>query len=164
MPAGTVYEEHFRVLWFDDADTPTDLEAITVTELADAFDTTGYLTEFDHGGSNDRVADGDYLQRFKPESMGTYGNQPKATFRRQLKGTGDEVAYTTFVLGALGTIVVFETLPLGADPGVGDSYKAYPQCDTGEPQEMSPAHNEPVRFTVEWACGSKPVRGVVTAS
>lgn len=164
MGAGTVYDEHVRHLWFDEADTPTDLEAITTTELADAFDFSEYVVDFNHGGSNDRVDDSDYLDPFKAESMGMYGNQPSAILRRKLRSTGAETAYTTFTRRVAGTLVIFETLDPGADPGVGDSYKAYPTCECGEPNEQNMAHNQSVRFGVDWAVGSAPVRGTVVAS
>lgn len=164
MPAGTVYEESTRVLWFDEADDPTDLEAITATELADAIDITGYVIDANHGGSNDRVDDSDYLGKFKPESMGTFGVQPSLVLRRKLRSSGDELAYETFQRGARGTLVFFETLDPGDDPGVGDKYKAYPQCEAGEPQEQNLAHNQSARFQADFAVGAAPVRGTVVAS
>lgn len=164
MGAGTVYDEHVRILWFDDADTPTDLEAITVAELGDAFDVSEYVIDANHGGSNSRVDDSDYLTAFNNESMGRYGNQPSLVLRRKIRSSGDEVAYTTFVRGATGTLVFFETLDQGADPGTGDTYKAYPDCETGEPNEQNLAKNQSVRFQVDFAVGSAPVRGTVVAS
>lgn len=163
--AGSTYVEHIRVLWFEEADTPEEVDAITAAELADAFDVTLYVADYDHGGSNDRVDDSDFLSPFKKESAGTFGNQPWLLLRRKLKGVENgEEAFEAFQRGEIGTLVFFETLDRGVAPATGSDYKAYPLCEVLEPQEQKPAKNESVKFRVDFAVGDTPVRGTVVAS
>lgn len=168
MSAGTVYVEQSRVLWFAAPDdTPTDLDSITAAELADAFDVTSYVIEARHGMNEQLVDDGDFLDAFQPDSIGTYKNQPSLTLRKKLRGAAPgegEEAIETFTRGATGTLVFFETLDKGVAPGTGASYKAYPNCECGEPQDGDWVKNESARFVTNFACGSAPVRGTVVAS
>lgn len=170
MGAGIVFDERTRLLWFDDTDTPTDLEAITATELGDAVDLSAYLPPdgWNPNTSNQRVDGSDLLSGFNNESMGRYGVAPSVTFKRKLRAAvdgADDLAYTTFLTRkTTGTLVLFTTLDVGADPGTGDDYIAYPNCESGEIQDQATAANAEVRFVVDFAVGQAPVRGTVTAS
>lgn len=170
MGAGIVFDERTRLLWFPEADTPTDLEAITATELGDAIDVSGYVPPdgFNPNTTNNRVDGSDLLTPFNNESMGRYGDAPSVTFKRKLRAAvdgDDDLAFTTFKeRKTTGTLVLFNTLPIGEDPGVGDEYKAWPNCETGEPMEQQTAADTEVRFIVDFAVGQAPVRGTITGS
>jgi hypothetical protein len=164
MGAGTVFDESTRVLWFADADAPSDMEAITEVELADAVDLSAYLVPdgMSFGFGNSRVSGADLLTSFDNESMGRHQAAPSATFKRKLRGDGAELAWTTFqARKTAGTLVVFTTLDAGADPENGDDYIAFPDCETGQPLPQNTAANTEVRFQVDFAVGSQPVFGVV---
>jgi hypothetical protein len=170
MPAGIVFDERTRLLWFASDDTPSDLEAITATELADGVDLSGYVTPdgWKPNTTNKKVDGSDLLTGFDNESMGRYGTSPSVRFKRKLRaavGGEDELAYETFLTRkTAGTLVLFNTLPIGEDPGTGDAYIAYPACESGEIEEQPSAANQEVTFEVPFAVGEAPVRGVVVAS
>lgn len=165
MPAGNVYDEQTRVLWFADADTPADLEAITAAELADGVDLSGYMPPdgLAFGAREDRVPGADILSAYDGEAIGRYGDQPALTLKRKLRDGGEE-AWTTFaVRRSQGTLVVFSTLDVGVDPGVGDTYRAYP-CENGSRMMQNSAANTEVKFVVNFAVTDPPVDGTVVAS
>lgn len=170
MPAGTVYDESTRVLWFADADTPADLDAITAVELADAEDLSGYVVPdgVTFGFGNSRVSGADLLTAFDNESMGRHQAAPSITFKRKLRAAvdgADDLAWTTFqARKTQGTLIVFTTLDAGEDPGTGDDYVAFPSCETGQPLPQNTAVNTEVRFQVDFAVGAEPVFGTVVAS
>lgn len=170
MGAGIVFDERTRLLWFADADEPTDLAAITATELGDALDVSAYVPPdgWNPNTTNQRVDGSDLLTSFNGESMGRYGTSPSVTFKRKLRAQvdgADDLAYTTFqARKTTGTLVLFNTLDPGADPGTGDDYIAYPNCETGEPLEQPTAANTEVKFAVDFAVGQAPVRGTIVAS
>lgn len=165
MPAGTVYDESTRVLWFADEDAPADLESITLTELADAVDLSGYVPPdgIALGSTEARVSGADLLTAYDNESIGRHGDSPAVTFKRKLRD-GGELAWTTFAQRRQqGTLVVFTTLPVGEDPTTGDDYTAYP-CENGKRQEQNSAANAEVRFVVNFAVTEEPTHGTVVAS
>lgn len=170
MGAGIVFDERTRLLWFDAADEPSDLDSITAAELGDAVDLSGYVPPdgWNPNTSNSRVDGSDLLSSFNSESMGRFGTAPTVTFKRKLRAAvdgDDDLAYTTFqTRKTTGTLVIFTTLDVGADPGTGDDYIAYPNCETGEPNDAPSAANTEVKFTVDFAVGQPPVRGTVVAS
>lgn len=166
MPAGIVYDERTRAFWFADDDTPADLESITLAELADGVDLSGYVIPdgLAHGASEQRVDGSDLLTDFDNESIGRHGAQPALTMKRKLRD-GNELAFTTFkTRKQAGTLVVFETLPAGADPTTGDDYVAYPECESGKWQRQNTAKNQEVRGIVNFAVGSAPVEGTLVGS
>lgn len=165
MPAGTTYDGSTRVLWFADEDEPADLDSITVAELGDAVDVSGYLVPdaFSPNFANDRVDGKDILSPFNNESMGRYGAAPTAVFKRKLATDGGELAWTTFqARKTRGTLVYFETLDTEVDPTTGDAYIAFP-CETGAPLPQNTAVNAETRFQVDFACLAAPVNGIVAA-
>lgn len=170
MPAGTVFDERTRVLWFAAADEPTDHSAITAAELADAVDLSGYVVPdgVTFGFGNSRVAGGDLLTAFDNESMGRHQATPSVMFKRKLRETfdgDDDLAWTTFKTRKTpGSLVLFTTLPIGEDPGTGDDYVAFPDCESGQPMPQNTAPNAENRFQVDFAVGSEPVFGTVVAS
>jgi hypothetical protein len=171
MGAGIVFDERTRLIWFPEADAPTDLEAITAAELAaDGVDLSAYIPPdgINPNTTDQRVDGSDLLTGFNAESMGRYGTSPSVTFKRKLRTQhegADDLAFTTFqTRKTAGTLVLFNTLPIGEDPGTGDDYIAWPGCESGEPQEQQTAANTEVRFVVEFAVGQAPVRGTVVAS
>lgn len=166
MGAGTVYDESTRAYWFADADTPVDLAAITLAELDDGVDLSGYIIPdgLAHGATEQRVDGSDLLTDFDNESMGRHGAQPALTLKRKLRD-GGEVAFTTFsTRKQAGTLVVFETLTPGADPTTGDDYVAYPECESGKWLRQNTAKNQEVRGIVNFAVGSAPIEGTLVAS
>lgn len=170
MPAGTVYDESTRVIWFADADAPTDPAEITAAELADGVDLSGYVIPdgVTFGFGNSRVSGADLLTAFDNESMGRHQAAPSIMFKRKLREAvdgADDLAWTTFqTRKTQGTLVVFITLPTGEDPGTGDDYVLFPSCETGQPLIQNTAVNTEVRFQVDFAVGAAPVFGTVVAS
>jgi hypothetical protein len=170
MPAGIVFDERTRLLWFATADTPSELDSITAAELADGVDLSGYVTPdgWKPNTTNKKVDGSDLLTGFDNESMGRYGTSPSVKFKRKLRAEvdgSDDLAYQTFLARKTeGTLVLFNTLPIGEDPGTGDEYIAYPACESGEIEEAPSAANQEVTFEVPFAVGSAPVRGIVVAS
>lgn len=170
MGAGIVFDERTRLLWFAAADEPSDLEAITATELGDGVDLSAYIPPdgINPNTSNNRVDGSDLLSAFNSESMGRYGTSPSITFKRKLRAQvdgEDDLAYQTFVTRkTTGTLVLFTTLPIGEDPGDGDDYVAWPNCESGEIEDQQTAADTENRFVVQFAVGQAPVRGTVSGS
>lgn len=166
MPAGTVYDESTRVLWFAEEDTPLDLDSLGQSMLDDAIDLSGYVVPdgVTFGFGNSRVSGADLLTAFDNESMGRHQAAPSITFKRKLRN-GGELAWTTFQnRKTQGTLVVFTTLEPGDDPGTGDDYILFPECETGQPLPQNTAVNTEVRFQVDFAVGAAPVFGTVAGS
>lgn len=171
MPAGTVFDEQTRLLWFPEADEPTNLAAITTTEITtDGIDLSGYVVPdgVTFGFGNSRVSGADLLTAFDNESMGRHQAAPSVMFKRKLRAQfegDDDLAWTTFVTRkTAGTLVVFTTLDVGADPTTGDDYIAFPSCESGQPLPQNTAVNTEVRFQVDFAVGEAPVFGTVGGS
>jgi hypothetical protein len=163
MPAGIVFDEQTRVLWFAEEDTPVSLASIHTGDIADAVDLTGYIAPdgLAFGATEARVDGGDLLDGYDSQSMGRYGDQPALTLKRKLRD-GGEVAWTTFATRRQqGTLVVFLGIDVGANPGLGDTYVAYPQCENGTRMLQNSAANAEVKFIVNFAVGEKPVYGTV---
>lgn len=170
MGAGTVYDEKTRVLWFALADEPGDMGAITHAELGDGVDLSEYVVPdgVDFGFGNSRVSGSDLLTSFDNESMGRHQAAPSIMFKRKLRETvagDDDLAWTTFkTRRTRGTLVVFTTLANGAAPTTADEYIAFPDCETGQPLPQNTAPNAENRFRVDFAVGSQPSFGTITAS
>lgn len=170
MPAGTVFDEQTRVLWFATEDEPSDLTAITAAELGDGVDLSGYVTPdgVTFGFGNSRVSGADLLTAFDNESMGRHQAAPSLMLKRKLRAEvdgSDDLAWTTFqTRKTQGTLVVFTTLDPGVDPATGDDYIAFPSCETGQPLPQNTAVNTENRFQVDFAVGAEPVFGTVVAS
>jgi hypothetical protein len=165
MPAGIVYDEHVRLVWLDAA--PADATAITAAEVADGTDLSGYVVPdgvaFNLG--NSRVSGADLLSAFDAESMGRYQASPSITFKRRLRGSNDEVAYTTLgARGVEGTLVIFPFIDAGADPAAGDDYYAFTGCETGLPLLQNTAVNAEQAWVCDLAVGGDVILdGVVAA-
>lgn len=171
MPAGVVYDEQTRLLWFPTADEPADIDAITAVEIAaDGIDLSGYVIPdgITFGFGNSRVSGADLLTAFDSESMGRHQAAPSVMFKRKLRETfegDDDLAWQTFKTRKTGgTLVVFLALDPGADPGTGDEYVAFPACESGQPVLQNTAVNAEVRFQIDFAVGEAPVFGTVVAS
>lgn len=169
MPAGVTYDERTRLLFFATVDEPTDLAAITATELGDGVDLSGYLVDFNPNFGNSRVAGHDYLTDFDNESLGREQAAPTAVFKSKLRAEvdgADDLAYSTFLTRRTsGTFVWFNgTLTAGADPATGDRYIAFPDCECSSPKDQTLAENTEARFEIDILCGDRPVRGTVVAS
>lgn len=164
MGAGTTYDGSTRLYWFADDDTPTDLEAITLVELTDAVDLSGYLVSFNPNFSDSRVDGKDWLTSHDNESIGRFGTKPVGEFKRKLADDDAELAWTTFATRkARGTLVYFNTLPDETDPTTGDDYIAI-RCQHGSRQQRELAANTEVRFGIEFAVFTAPVDGTLVAS
>lgn len=165
MPAGETYDGQVRALWFDEDDVPTDPENITLAELGDATDYSGYIPPAGvaYNFANARVSGADLLTSFDSQSPGRRGATPAITFKTRL-ADGSQDALDKFQRGTKGMLVVFESIVEGEDPTTGDEYLWFSDCQVGQPVHQNTAENTEKRFNVDFMVGDDAGRGTLVAS
>lgn len=164
MPAGVVFDENTRVFWLDT--NPADTSAPTAAEVNAGHDLTGYLAPdgLALNTGNSRVSGADLLDGFDSESMGRHQAAPALTFKRRLRGSNAQVAWTTLgARGVQGCLVVLPFLAPDDTPAAADDCYVFPFCETGVPQLANTAMNTEQRFITPLAVGAAPVYDAVVA-
>lgn len=160
--ARVVFDGKYKI-YLADAESVTDRDAPTATELDGADDITKLCPKdfLDLGRQQGRVNAGDISTVFSAELMGTWSLQATSTHFLDDEPS-ENTAWDTIDHGVRKDVIIIWSAS-DASPEDGDPAYVFP-VEFGKPVPTNPAENEQQRFEVDWALYEEPHMDAVVAS
>lgn len=152
-----------RVAWFAAADTPADLDAITVAEFAASTDLQGSITPdgLQINATTGKIDNSNLGSTFTTNTNGRTSFDAMLKLHRN-SVAGDVIRELLF-RDAVGTLVVRRGVPKATAWTAGQEYKAYP-TECGEENDPTSAAEQNWDYEVPITVSDDPsTRGVVAA-
>lgn len=149
-----------RVFWVSSI---SNINAPTVAELNAGSDFTARITP-DGLKIDPSTADVDtssLASTFDTKTVGRVGFEPELTFKRGTTG-GEDLPYTTLKYGVSGYLAVRRGVAYATAWTIGQKAEVYP-ITCGEPQNVSPAANEVMKFVSPMKVTSPPATAATVA-
>lgn len=149
-----------KVVW---ASSIANINAPTTTELNAGSDFTTRITP-DGLKIDPSTADVDtssLASTFDTKTVGRVGFEPELTFKRGTTG-GEDLPYTTLKYGVSGYLVVRRGVAYATAWAAGQKAEVYP-ITCGEPQNVSPAANEVMKFVSPMKVTNPPATAATVA-
>lgn len=149
-----------KVVW---ASSIANINAPTAAELTAGSDFTTRITP-DGLKIDPSTADVDtssLASTFDTKTVGRVGFEPELTFKRGTAGSED-LPYTTLKYGVSGYLVVRRGVAYATAWSAGQKVEVYP-ITCGEPQNVSPAANEVMKFIAPMKVTNPPATAATVA-